>query len=124
MHVVLLGICFAMGTVAVQLQDRLLAHVMDGAGYGVIGPALIALCVLAALLVGGRLAPPVAAILVMAAPVPTVAVAHMLFDQVSGAAAHWNGPVEIAVALFAGLVPSAIGAALGMLLQQMFDAVR
>lgn len=113
-----------MGTLAVQLQDRLLAQFMAGAGYGVIGPALIALCVLAALLVGGRLAPPIAAILVMAAPVPAIAVAHMLADVVASGAAHPRWPVEIAVALFAGLVPSAIGAALGMLLQQVFDAVR
>jgi hypothetical protein len=124
MHAVLLGICFAMGTLAVHLQDRLLAHVMAGDGYGVIGPALLALGVLAALLVGGRMAPPVAAILVMAAPVPAVAVAHVLIDALAGGAAHGRWPVEIAIALFAGLVPSAIGAALGMLLQQIFDAVR
>jgi hypothetical protein len=95
-----------------------------GEGYGVIGPGLGALGVLAALLVGGRLAPPIAAILVMAAPVPAVAVAHMVVDLVAGGPAHGNWTVEIAVALFAGLVPSAIGAALGMVLQQVFDAVR
>lgn len=124
MHVVLLGICFATGTLAVHLQDRLLSHVMAGSGYGVIGPALLALGVLAALLVGGRLAPPIAAILVMAAPVPVVAFAHIMVDMFAGGAAHGRWPVEVAIALFAGLVPSAIGAALGMLLQQIFDAVR
>ncbi len=120
MTTVLLALSFLAGTAAISLQDRLVT-VPAGDSYVVIGPGLIVLGVLAALLVAARIAAPRVVMAVMVACVPAVAVANLAVDVARDPTAHNLWPLELVFGLVAGAVPVLAGAVLGLMLRRLND---
>lgn len=119
---VLVLLCFLVGTVAIALQWMLGPPLPRGESYVIIGPALVVVGVLAALLVAMRGASVQVSIGAMAACAPAVAIWHIARAVSQDPTAHNLWPLEIGYAFVIGLGPAVAGALLGMVILRIIES--
>lgn len=111
--------CFLVGTAAIAVQGLLAAPLPAGESYVVIGPGLVVVGVLAALLVAAGIAPLPAAIGCMAACAPAVALYHITVEVSADPTAHNLWPIELVFVGVVGAAPAVAGGLAGLLLRRL-----
>ena len=119
---VLVLLCFLVGTVAIALQWMVGPPLPRGESYVIVGPALVVVGVLAALLVAVRAASAQMTIAAMGACAPAVAVWHIATAVSRDATAHNLWPLEIGYALAIGLGPAVAGALVGLVILRIVES--
>jgi hypothetical protein len=120
----LLPLAFVVGVAAIALQVHLVPPLPPGESYVIMGPGLVVLGVLAAMLVTARIATVPRAVATMAACIPAVAIYHIVVEVSGDPTAHNLWPLELVFGLVVGLGPVLAGALLGVMLRRLFDAPR
>ncbi|MGG5817990.1 hypothetical protein [Falsiroseomonas sp. HW251] len=116
---VLLFLCFLAGAAAIELQRFLAPPLPPGESYLVIGPGLVVVALLAALLVAAGVAPARLAIGAMAACAPAVAIGHIAVEVGADPTAHNLWPIELVFVFLVGLGPAVAGALAGLLVRRL-----
>ena len=123
MHsVITLPVAFLAGTIAAGLQHWRLPYRQAELPMSALGPGLVALAIIAALLVGFRLAPTRRAMAATLACLPAVVMARVVADTWQDPSAHNLWPFELVLALLTGAVAVLPGIGLGLLMWRVLRA--